>query len=136
MATVKRTESAHDYHTQTEQHIRAHVTWASPSIQETTPGYCIGALPANALKKDTYVRVNTSFDGLITVGTSTAQAAFGTTEDFTMGTAGTYITDRNDLAERSSVDRKVYVFLSSGSTVGDADVWVSFLPAPDRYRTT
>lgn len=132
MATrsVLRTESAYDYHTQTRQHLPKHVTYATPNIQTTSGALVyVGVLPANALHMQTVVRINTTFDGLLTVGTSSDADAFVTTSDVAAGTAGTYIIDRNDLGERTTTDVKLYVQLTTGSTVGDADIWVEFLPA-------
>ena len=128
--SVLRKESAYDYYSQTRQHLHKRVTYATPRIQSTAGAFVyVGVLPANALKLDTTVRVNTTFDGLLIVGTSGDADGFATTADITAGTAGTYVTDRNDIADRTTVDLPVYAQLTTGSTVGDADVWVEFLPA-------
>lgn len=128
--SVLRKESAYKYHTQTRQHIHKHVTWETPNIQTTAGAIVyVGGIPANALKMDTIVRINTTFDGLLIVGTSSDTDAFATTADVAAGTAGTYITDTNAAGERTTVDLPVYVQLTTGSTVGDADVWVEFIPA-------
>lgn len=132
MATrsVLRTESARDYHTQQRHYLYKNVTYATPNIQ-TTAGKIVyvGVLPANALKLDTVVRVNTTFDGLLIVGSSGNTDAFATTADVVAGTAGVYFTARNDLADRTTVDVPVFVQLTTGSTVGDADIWLEYLPA-------
>lgn len=128
--SVLRKESAYDYHTQTRQHIHKHVTWATPNIQTTAGAIVyVGGIPANGLHMQTIVRVNTTFDGSLMIGTSSDADAFGTTSDITAGTAGTYIVDTNAAGERTTVDLPVYVQLTTGSTVGDADIWVEFLPA-------
>lgn len=128
--SVLRTESARDYHTQQRHYLYKNVTYATPNIQTTAGALVyVGVLPANALKMDTIVRVNTTFDGLLIVGSSGDTNAFATTADVTAGAAGVYITDRNDLADRTTVDVPVFVQLTTGSTVGDADVWLEYLPA-------
>lgn len=127
--SVLRKNSAYQYHTQTRQHLYKHVAYDTPNIQTTAGAIVyVGALPANALKLDTTVRINTTFDGLLIIGTSSDADAFGTTADITAGTAGTYITDTNAAGERTTTDLPVYVQLTTGSTVGDADIWVEFMP--------
>lgn len=128
--SVKRTESARDYHTQQAHYLYKNVTYATPNIQTTAGALVyVGVLPANCLVGDTEVRINTTFDGLLIVGTSADADAFATTADITAGTAGTYVTDRSNGIARSTLDVPVFVQLTTGSTVGDADVYVNFKPA-------
>ena len=127
--SVKRTESARDYHTQQQHYLYKNVTYATPNIQ-TTAGKLVyvGVLPSNALKQETIVRVNTTFDGLLIVGTSNDTSYYASTSDVTAGVADTYVVDRN-YGVKSTSDVPVYVQLTTGSTVGDADIWLTYLPA-------
>ena len=129
MATVLRTESARSYHTQQSHYLYKNVTYATPNVQ-TTVGKIVyvGVLPANALKQETIVRINTTFDGSLIVGTTSDTAAYGTTSDIVAGTADIYVADTG-YGTRTTTDLPVFVQLTTGSTVGDADIWVTYLPA-------
>lgn len=126
MATVRRTESARDTGYQLEHHLYKRVTHATPQIQ-TTAGKIVylGVLPADCLPKECIVRINTSFDGLFVIGTSSNTAAVVSTADVAAGEADTYVVDRY-YGTRSTVDVPLYVQLSTGSTVGEADIWLSY----------
>lgn len=126
--TVKRTESARDDNSQGAQYLYRGVTHASPNIQ-TTAGKIVyvGVLPAYALKQQTIVRLNTTFDGQMIIGTSNNTSAFLTSEDMPQtAAADTYVVDRG-YGTRSTVDVPVYVQLTTGTTVGGADIWISYL---------
>lgn len=127
--SVKRTESARELHFQVQHTLYKNVTHATPEIQTTAGSLVyVGVLPANCLKQDTIVRINTTFNGLLHIGTSSDTDYYATTADITAGVADTYVTDRN-FGVRSTAETPVYVQLSTGSTVGDADVWLTYLPA-------
>ena len=127
--SVLRTESARDDNTQHPAHLYKRVTYNTPNIQ-TTAGALVylGVLPANCFPGETKVRINTTFDGLLTVGTSGDASLYATTADVTAGTAGIYVTNRN-YGVQSTSDVPVYVQLTTGSTVGEADIWLTFTPA-------
>lgn len=128
--SVKRTETARDDGYQHPQYLYKNVTYATPNIQTTVGKIVyIGVLPANCLVGVTEVRINTGFDGLLIVGTSSDTDAFATTADVTAGTTGTYSVDRSYGIAKSTVDVPVFVQLTTGSTVGDADIWVNYKPA-------
>jgi hypothetical protein len=132
--SVRRTKSARDYHTQQGHYLYKKVAYDTPGIQNvTTAGVAVatvyvGVLPANCLKQDTVIRVNTTFDGLLTVGTSSDTDLYVTTADVDAATADSYVVNRL-YGVRSTVDRPVYVTLSTGSTVGEAEIWLTYLPA-------
>jgi hypothetical protein len=133
--SVLRTRSARDYHTQQQHYLYEKVTWNTASLQNFTtagvavPSVFLGVLPANSLKQEVVVRINTTFDGLLTVGTSSDIDAYFTTSDVVQtAAANTYVTN-HAYGVRTTVDVPVYVSLSSGSTVGEAEVWLTYLPA-------
>jgi len=124
-----RTQTAYDYHTQQVHYLHRDVAYNTPQIQTTAGSKVyVGALPANCLPMETIVRIKTSFDGLLIVGTSSDTDSFATTADVTAGTTGTYVVDRA-YGTVTTVDLPVYVQLTTGSTVGEADVFVTFMPA-------
>lgn len=125
--TVLRTESARDNSVQGSQYLYKGVTHATPNIQ-TTAGKIVyvGVLPAYCMKQETIVRINTSFDGSLIIGTSSNTSAFGSTEDIVAGTADTYVFDRG-YGVRSTSDVPVYVQLTTGTTIGGADIWIEYL---------
>lgn len=129
--SVRRTQSARDDSYQNPQYLYAGVTHASPNIQ-TTAGKIVyvGVLPAYSLKQDTIVRVNTSFDGTMIIGTSSSNgtAAFGNSADLPVGDPApeTYVVDRG-YGYRSTIDTPIYVQLTTGTTIGGADIWISYL---------
>jgi hypothetical protein len=127
--SVLRTVSARDYHTQQAHYLYKNVTFATPNIQ-TTAGKIVhvGNLPANCLRQETIVRINTSFDGSLIIGTSADTDQYVTAADMDATVADTYVVDRG-YGVRSTLDVPVYVQLTTGSTVGDADIWLSYLPA-------
>lgn len=127
--SVLRTESARDTQTQKQHFLHKNVTYATPNIQ-STPGKIVyvGVLPANCLKQETIVRINTTFDGSLIIGTSANTSVYGTSSDIGASTADTYVVDAG-YGTRSTVDLPVYVQLTTGSTVGDADIWLTYLPA-------
>lgn len=128
-AYTARGKSARSYHVQGQHHLYQNVTYATPNIQTTAGAIVyVGVLPKNCLKQETIVRINTTFDGLLMVGTSSDASYYASTADVVAGTADTYVVDRN-YGVRSTVDLPVYVQLSTGSTVGDADIWITYLEA-------
>jgi len=92
----------------------------------------LGTLPDKCLPLETYVRVNTAFTGAnLIVGTSVAasSAAVVSTVDVAAGTTGTYVVDRF-VGTAVSSDTALYIQTkATGETVGQADVWQTFLPA-------
>jgi hypothetical protein len=92
----------------------------------------LGTLPAFAVPLETYVRVNTAFTGAnLIVGTSAAgsSAAAVSTDDVAAATTGTYVVDRY-MGTYSSLETALYIQTkATGETVGQADVWQSYLIA-------
>jgi hypothetical protein len=133
--SVLRTRSAREYHTQQGHYLYEKVTWDTAQLQNFTtagvavPSVFLGVLPANSLKQEVVVRINTTFDGLLTVGTSSDIDKYFTTSDVVQtAAANTYVTN-HAYGVKTTVDVPVYVSLSSGSTVGEAEVWLTYLPA-------
>ena len=89
----------------------------------------LGELPKGSLKLDTIVRINEPFDkGGLKVGTVEKLDLFSGGSVNT-GSAKTHgVTDGLGAGDPDAGTR-VYVTLSADSTVGDADVWVTFLQA-------
>lgn len=126
---VRRSRSAREYHTQQTHYLYRKVAYDTPQIQAATSGIVyLGVLPANCLKMETIVRINTTFDGLLVVGSSADNDRYVTTADVPADVADTYVVSR-DYGTRSTVDLPVYVALTTGSTVGEAEIWLTYLPA-------
>lgn len=128
--SVIRTESARDTQTQKQHYLYKRVTFATPNVQ-STPGKIVyvGVLPAESLKQETIVRINTTFDGTMIIGTSLNTAAFGSSADILSGgPADTYVVNTG-YGARSTLDVPVYVQLTTGTTVGEADIWLTYLLA-------
>lgn len=126
--TVRRTAGqARDDFQQNVQYLGpCGITHLSVGLQ-TTPGVLVGVLPPYALKMQTIVRINTSFDGEMTIGTSGSQTLYGNTSDIRPGdTPDTWVVDTG-FGTRSSGEQPVYVKLTSGTTIGGADVWITYL---------
>lgn len=126
--SILRTESARDNQVQGPQYLYKTVRHDSPNIQ-TTAGKIVyvGVLPAYSLKQQTIVRLNTTFDGQLIIGTSSNTSAYLTTEDLPQTyPADTYVSDRG-YGTRSTVDVPVYAQLTTGTTVGGCDIWISYL---------
>lgn len=102
-----------------------------PSASQHGKAY-VGVLPDKCLPLETYVRVNSSCSAAdIIVGTTAAasSAAVVTTGDVAAGTTGLYVVDRFYGTSVSS-DTAIYVqFKTTGATMGQVDVWQTFLPA-------
>lgn len=127
--SVRRTVSARDDGYNSPLCLYTNVTYATPNLQ-TTAGKIVyvGVLPANCCPLETVVRINTTFNGLLIVGTTSNTSALASTADVAAGTANTYVVDRY-YGTRTTVDVPVYVQLTTASTVGEADIWVNYLPA-------
>jgi hypothetical protein len=123
---VLRTKSATVYHNVTQQHIYRRVTWQSVGVQDSTGGkFWIGAIPAYAMPEETICRIRTTFDGDLIIGTSADTDAYATSTDIDSQTTGTYVTDRV-YGGYTTVDLPIYAVLTTASTVGSADVWVTY----------
>lgn len=127
--TVVRTESARDDYSQTIQSLYKRVSVGTDGLDaSTTPDSArVGVLPANAMKLQTIVTIVTSFDGTMTVGTTADTDAYGQSDDITAGAIDTYAGDRG--MGVSTSDQVVYARLTSGTTQGVADIWVTYLKA-------
>ena len=124
--SVRRTQGqARDDSMQNPQYLYVGITHASPYLQ-STPGVLVGVLPPYALKQDTIVRINTTFDGEMTIGTSGSQSLYGSTADIVAGSADVYVVDTG-YGTRSTGEQPVYVRLTSGTTIGGADIWIEYL---------
>lgn len=131
--TVARTRSARFYHTQQVHFLYRRFNFSDIDQSATQPGkFYLGVLPANAMPMDTYVRINSAFTGAnLIVGTSVAgsSAVVVSTGDVAAGTTGTYLVERYQ-GTYSTVDVPLYIQTkASGETVGQADVWLAYLPA-------
>jgi hypothetical protein len=93
---------------------------------------CLGVLPDKCFPLETLIRVTTGFTGAnLIVGTSVggSSAAVVSTNDVTAGTSGAYVVDRYYGTAVSS-DTALYIQTkATGETVGQADVWQTYLPA-------
>lgn len=128
-----RTRPARIYHTQQVHFLFRRFNFNDIDQSATRPGvFTIGTLPAGALPMETYVRVNTAFTGAnVIIGTSAAgsSAVVCSTADVTAGTTGLYVLDRY-MGTYSSVDVPLFIQTkASGETVGQADVWQTYLIA-------
>ena len=94
-------------------------------------GNYLGVLPANCCPQYCVVRINTSFDADIIIGTSAATSAVASTFDLVRGTTGTMQIDRY-YGTHNTADTSLYIRFSSTSatpTIGQAEIWLPFLPA-------
>lgn len=128
--TVKRTQSARDTHPQHEPYLYKRVGFDTPALTSSGKVY-VGVMPAQSYPYEIVVRVNTSFDQPLVAGTLATTNAYLNRLDVQWGTTGTYHIDRPaGLAYSSSADADlpVYVMASTVPTVGQADIWIKFLP--------
>lgn len=128
-----RTRSARLVHTEQTHFLYRRFNFNSIDQAVTRPGvFCLGVLPAHAMPMECIVRVNSTFTGAnLIVGTSVAasSAAVVSTDDVTAGSSGTYVVDRY-FGTYSTVDVPLYIQTkASGETVGQADVWLRYMPA-------
>jgi hypothetical protein len=126
-----RKRSARVYHTQQVGFLHRTFNWNDIDQTATQPGVAyVGVLPANCLPMETYVRINTTFDKDVIVGTSAAgsSGAVVSTNDVVSGTAGVYVADRY-MGTYTTTDVPLYVqTATSGATVGQCDIWQAYLP--------
>ena len=131
--TLKTGQSARLYHTQQVHYLYRRFNFNDIDQSATAPGkFYLGVLPAHALPLLTFVRVNAAFTGAnLIVGTSVggSSAAVVSTNDVAAGSTG--VTEVNSYyGTYSTLDVPLYIQTkSSGETVGQADVWQSYLPA-------
>jgi hypothetical protein len=105
------------------------VTWDTPAIQTTAGAKVyVGGIPAFAMPEEVIVRIRTTSDGDLVIGTSSDADAYATSSDVDMQTTGTYVTNR-PYGGYTTVDLPIYAQLTTGTTVGSADVWVTFRQA-------
>lgn len=124
--SVLRKKSATDYHTRNQQEIYKRVTWKTVGIQTTAGDIVyVGAIPAFSMPEEVICRIRTTFDGTLTIGTSADADAYASSSDIAAGTPGTYVTDK-PYGGYTTTDLPIYAHLTTGSTVGSADVWVTF----------
>jgi hypothetical protein len=131
--SVVRTRSARVYHTEQVHYLYQRFNWNDIDQTAVQPGkFYLGVLPANCMPLETIVRVNSSCSAAnIIVGTSAAgsSAAVVSTGDVTAATTGTYVVDRY-LGTYSTAPVSLYIqTAASGATIGQVDVWQSYLPA-------
>jgi hypothetical protein len=129
MSSVLRKKSATQYHNLGQHHIYRRITWDTVGVQDATGGKCyIGGIPAFALPEEVICRIRTTFDGDLTIGTSADTDAYATSTDIDSNTTGTYVTNR-PYGGYTTTDLPIYAVLTTASTVGSADVWVTFRQA-------
>ena len=131
--TLKTAQSARLYHTQQVHYLYRRFNFNDIDQTATQPGkFYLGVLPAHALPVETYVRVNSTFTGAnLIVGTSVAgsSAAVVSTDDVAAGSTGMTLVDRY-FGTYTTLDVPLYIQTkTSGETVGQADVWLAYLPA-------
>lgn len=128
--SVKRTQSARVLEMQQVTYLYTEIKGPNRLLDAAEQVY-VGVLPANCCPMDIVVRVNTTMDKAIIMGTSVAGSsnAFMQSLDTTMGTTGTYVVNRS-YGYYSTVDVPVYIqTATTGATTGDVQVWWPFLPA-------
>lgn len=130
---LKTGQSARLYHTQQVHYLWNRFNFNDIDQSALSPAkFRLGTLPAHALPLEAYVRVNSSFTGAnLIVGTSVAgsSAAVVSTADVTAGTTNVYVVDRY-FGTYSTVDVPLYIQTkATAETVGQADVWLAYLPA-------
>lgn len=128
--TVLRTQSARVLEPQQVTYLYARIKGPNPRLDAAGQVY-VGVLPAECAPQDITVRVVSTMDKSIIMGTSVAgsSALFLQNTDVTAGTTGTYVVNRG-LGYYSSVDVPVYVqTATTGATTGDIQIWWPFLPA-------
>ncbi len=128
--TVKRTQSARETGPQHEPYLYKRVDFNTPALTSSGKVY-LGVMPAQAYPYEMVIRVNTTFDQPLIAGTLATTNAYLQRLDVTWGTTGTYHVDRcASLAYSSSADadQPVYIVASTVPTVGQADIWLKFLP--------
>jgi hypothetical protein len=131
--SVSRTRSARRYHTQQTHYLDKRFNFSDHDQAASGAGkICIGVLPAHSFPLECYVRINSSFTGAnLIIGTSAAgsSAAVVSTADVAAGSTGSTIVDRY-MGTYSTVDVPLYVQTkATGETIGQADVWLAYLPA-------
>jgi hypothetical protein len=128
--TVRRTQSARDYHVQSPYTLYARVNFNTVAL--TSGKQYIGVLPPNAYPFETVVRINTTFDQPLCIGTAASTNAYVQTGDVEYGTTGAYHVDRCASVAWTSgdaTDTSIYVLATTVPTVGQADIWVHYLAA-------
>src|ERR1051326_9045115 len=91
--TVKRTQSGRETHPQHVPFLYKRVDFNTPALTSSGKVY-VGVMPAQAYPYEVVVRVNTSFDQPLVVGTLATTNAYVQRLDVTYGTTGTYHIDR------------------------------------------
>lgn len=128
--SVKRTQSARDLDSQQVTYLYTRIKGPNPLLDAAAQVY-VGVLPAECSPQDITVRVVSTMDKNIIMGTSVAgsSALFLQAGDVTPGTTGTYVVNRG-VGYYSSADLPVYVqTATTGATTGDIQIWWPFLPA-------
>lgn len=126
--SVARTQSARDAGPQHEPYLYRRVNFNDTALTSSGKSY-VGVLPADAYPYEIVVRVNTTFDQPLVVGTAASTNAYLQRLDVVWGSSGTYHVDRAASVAYSSSDVSLYVMASTVPTVGQADIWVKYLPA-------
>jgi hypothetical protein len=127
--TVRRTQSAKDIHLQ-PGHLYKRVDFGTVAL--TSGKMYVGVMPPNAYPYETVVRINTTFDQPLVVGTAASTNAYVARDDIEYGTTGTYHVDRCASVAWTSgdaTDTSIYVLATTVPTVGQADIWVRYLAA-------
>lgn len=128
--SIKRTQSARVLDNQQITYLYARIKAPNRLLDAAEQVY-VGVLPAECSPQDITVRVVSTFDKAIIMGTSVAGSSnlFVQAGDVTATTTGTYVSNRG-VGYYSSVDLPVYVQTNTtGATTGDIQIWWPFLPA-------
>jgi hypothetical protein len=116
---------------QNTHYLHKNFNWNDHPAATASPGLIyLGVLPANCLPLETYIRINSTFDKEIVIGTSSAgsSAAVCSTNDLVVDTTGLTVIDRY-MGTFSTADVSLYVqTATTGATKGNADIWQAYLP--------
>ncbi len=128
--SVLRTKSARTAYEQDAANVYMRVKFDTPQL-DTAAKLMVGVFPQNCMPLGVTVRVNTTFNKDLIIGTSAAASAVASSLDIQSGVAGTYDVDRAyGTVVTTAADIPIYVqTATTGATVGEADIWLRYLPA-------
>jgi hypothetical protein len=122
--------SARDLDSQQVTYLFTSIKGPNPLLDAAQQVY-VGVLPAGCFPLDLNIRVLSTMDKSIVMGTSAAGSStlFLQAADVTAGTTGSYVVNRG-VGYYSSVDTPVYVqTATTGASTGEIQIWWPFLPA-------
>ena len=130
--TVSRTKSARTAYEQDAAVTYTRVKFSTPQIDVAAKVF-VGVLPQDCLPLDVVVRINSTWNKDLIIGTSGSASGAASSLDIQAGTTGVYVTDRlalNFASGTTAGDVPLYVqTATTGPTVGEADIWIRYIPA-------